>query len=623
MADIIQLLPDHVANQIAAGEVVQRPASVVKELLENAIDANATEIKLVIKDAGKTLIQVIDNGDGMSDTDARLSFERHATSKIKTADDLFNIHTKGFRGEALASIAAIAHVELKTKTHSSEIGTKITIEGSEVTSQVSAVVPNGATISVKNLFYNIPARRNFLKSNTVEFRHIIDEFHRIALAHPQVAFVMIHNGSDVFNLPSSNVRQRIVNIFGNKTNEKLVPVSEETDIVKVSGFIFKPEFAKKSRGEQFFFVNDRFIKSPYLHHAMSTAFEGLVKDNSHPGYFLFLNVDPKSIDINIHPTKTEIKFEDEHTIYAMLRATVKHSLGQFSVAPVLDFNKEGDFDTPYAYSKKSPVNPSIDVDRSFNPFEEDSKSRHGNGHFAMKKQKSSSWESLYTELQESGLSQGTSSVLGLSSFEVELESEVITGRLFSDKGISTKEVTFQIQNKYIVCAIKSGMMVIHQNLAHQRILYEELLKNMTVQEAVSQQLLFPLHFQFSKPKVELLQTIKEQLEYTGFDFSALENEKVEISGVPAGVLERSVEGILEQLLSDIENEVPDAGFSQNDLLAKSLAKSLAIKSGVFMESEAQEHLIHQLFACKEPSVSPDNRPVLVTLDASDLDKKFM
>jgi DNA mismatch repair protein MutL len=623
MADIIQLLPDHVANQIAAGEVVQRPASVVKELLENTVDANATEVKLVIKDAGKTLIQVIDNGDGMSDTDARLSFERHATSKIKTADDLFNIHTKGFRGEALASIAAIAHVELKTKTHSSEIGTKITIEGSVVTSQVSVVVPNGTTISVKNLFYNIPARRNFLKSNPVESRHIIDEFHRIALAHPQVAFVMIHNGSDVFNLPSNNIRQRIVNIFGNKTNEKLVPVSEETDIVKVGGFVFKPQFAKKSRGEQFFFVNHRFIKSPYLHHAISAAFAGLVKENSYPGYFLFLEVDPKSIDINIHPTKTEIKFDDEHTIYAMLRATIKHSLGQFSVGPVLDFNKDGDFDTPYEYSKKSPVNPSIEVNRSFNPFEEDSRSERGNGHIAIKKQKSSSWESLYTELQESGRSQDTSSILGLSSFEVELESDEVTGRLFSGKGSSSKEVTFQIQNKYIVCAIKSGMMVIHQHLAHQRILYEELLTNMTVQEAVSQQLLLPLSFEFSKPKVELLKTIKEQLEYTGFVFSALEKENVEISGVPAGVLENSVEGILEQLLSDIENEVPDAGFSQNDVLAKSMAKSLAIKSGVFMETEAQEHLIHQLFACKEPSVSPDNRTVLATLEVRELDKKFM
>lgn len=629
MADIIQLLPDHVANQIAAGEVVQRPASVVKELLENAIDASATEVKLVIKDAGKTLIQVIDNGYGMSDTDARLCFERHTTSKIKTADDLFNLHTIGFRGEALASIAAIAHVELKTKTESSEVGTKITIEGSEVTSQVSTVVPKGTTISVKNLFYNIPARRNFLKSNPVESRHIIDEFHRIALAHPKVVFVMIHNGSDVFNLPSTNIRQRLVNIFGNKTNEKLVPVSEETDIVKVSGFVFKPQFAKKSRGVQFFFVNDRFIKSPYLHHAVSSAFEGLVKDGCHPGYFLFLEVDPKSIDINIHPTKTEIKFDDEHSIYAMLRATIKHSLGQFSIAPVLDFNKETGFDTPYEYSKKSPMTPSIEVDRGFNPFEKDAKSEFGNSQITSKRDTSTgsadggSWESLYTGLVESGGSHSTSFVLGLSSFEVGVESEEVTGRLFSNKESAAEEITFQIQNKYIVSAIKSGMMVIHQNLAHQRILYEELLKNMTVQEAVSQQLLFPLNFQFSKPKVLLLETIKEQLEYTGFVFSALEKEKVEISGVPAGVLESNVEGILEQLLSDIENEVPDAGFSQNDVLAKSLARSLAIKSGTAMEKEEQEHLIHQLFACKEPSVSPDNRPVLVTLEAGELDKKFM
>ena len=377
MADIIQLLPDHVANQIAAGEVVQRPASVVKELLENAIDADATQVNVVIKDAGKTLIQVIDNGQGMSETDTRLSFERHATSKIKTAEDLFDLHTKGFRGEALASIAAIAHVELKSKTATSEIGTKITIEGSEVTSQEASVVPKGTTISVKNLFYNIPARRNFLKSNPVETRHIIDEFHRVALAHPQVGFTMVHNGSDVFNLPVSNLRQRIVNIFGSKTNEKLVPVAEETDVVKVTGFVLKPTYAKKSRGEQFFFVNDRFIKSPYLHHAVSAAFEGLVKEGTHPGYFLLLQVDPKSIDINIHPTKTEVKFDDEHTIYAMLRATIKHSLGQFSIAPVLDFKKDKSFDTPYEYSKKSPVAPTIEVDRSFNPFHDQTKLKEG------------------------------------------------------------------------------------------------------------------------------------------------------------------------------------------------------------------------------------------------------
>ena len=420
MTDIIQLLPDHVANQIAAGEVVQRPASVVKELLENAIDAQSTSIKLIIKDAGKTLIQVIDNGIGMSTTDARLCFERHATSKIKSADDLFNLHTKGFRGEALASIAAIAHVDMKTKTEEAEIGTKITIEGSEVTEQEPVVVAQGTTISVKNLFYNIPARRNFLKSNTVETRHIIDEFHRVALAHPQIEFIMLHNGSDVFNLPISNSRQRIVNIFGNKMNEKLVPVSEETEMLQIDGFVIKPEFAKKSRGEQFFFVNDRFIKSAYLHHAVNAAFEGLLKDGANPGYFLFLKVDTKSIDINIHPTKTEIKFDDEHAIYAMLRATIKHSLGQFSIAPVLDFNKDNGFDTPYEYTKKSPVAPTIDVDRDFNPFKGETQQKNIMFPFKREAKKSSnSWESLYTGLEDDSLVD--------SSNSLEFESEEVTG----------------------------------------------------------------------------------------------------------------------------------------------------------------------------------------------------
>ncbi|MAY23190.1 MAG: DNA mismatch repair protein MutL [Flavobacteriaceae bacterium] len=612
MADIIQLLPDHVANQIAAGEVVQRPASVVKELLENAIDAGATDITLVLKDAGKTLIQVIDNGIGMSVTDARLCFERHATSKIKNAEDLFNLNTKGFRGEALASIAAIAHVELKTKTAASEIGTKITIEGSEVTAQEAVVVPKGTMLSVKNLFYNIPARRNFLKSNPVETRHIIDEFHRVALAHPQVAFSMIHNGSDVFQLPESNLRQRIVNIFGSKTNEKLVPVSEETDIVKVQGFVLKPEFAKKSRGEQFFFVNDRFIKSPYLHHAVAAAFEGLIKNENHPGYFLYLEVDPHSIDINIHPTKTEIKFEDEHAIYAMLRSTIKHSLGQFSIAPVLDFEKDTGFDTPYEYSKKSPVAPSVEVDKNFNPFQKEARQKDIS--FPYKRERVASWESMYVGLEDEAMPSE------LKGFEV--ESEEVTGRLFEKDTEVASKVTFQVQNKYIVSSIKSGLMVIHQHLAHQRILYEELLKSITVQEAVSQQLLFPLSLHFSKPHVAILKSLQEQLEHTGFVFSEIENETLEISGVPSGVLESNVEGILQGLVRDFENEVPDASFSQNDLLAKSLAKSMAIKSGTVLEPKAQEHLIHQLFACKEPSVSPTNKLVLVTMDVNDFDKKF-
>ena len=339
MADIIQLLPDHVANQIAAGEVVQRPASVVKELLENSIDANATDIKLIIKDAGKTLVQVIDNGKGMSVTDARLSFERHATSKIRNAEDLFQLNTKGFRGEALASIAAIAHVELKTKKEEEDLGTAIEIEGSKVVSQEVSVTPSGTSVAVKNLFFNIPARRNFLKSDTVELRHITDEFHRVALAHPNISFTFYHNGGELFNLPQENYRQRIVHVFGSKTNERLVPVEESTEVLKIDGFVGKPEFSKKTKSEQFFFVNNRFIKSPYLNHAVKAAFEGLIKNGYHPSYFLNLTVDPKTIDINIHPTKTEIKFDDEHTLYAILRSSIKHSLGQFNIAPVLDLRK--------------------------------------------------------------------------------------------------------------------------------------------------------------------------------------------------------------------------------------------------------------------------------------------
>ena len=361
MADIIQLLPDHVANQIAAGEVVQRPSSVVKELLENAIDANATIIKLIIKEAGKTLIQVIDNGEGMSVTDARLSFERHATSKIKAAEDLFNLHTKGFRGEALASIAAIAHVELKTKQEQDEVGTQLKIEGSEVTSQEVIVTPNGTSLSVKNLFYNIPARRNFLKSNTVETRHIIDEFHRVTLTHPNIEFSLYNNGSELFHLPVSNFRQRLVNTFGNKTNEKLVPVEEDTEVLKISGFVVKPEYARKTRGEQYFFVNNRFIKSSYLNHSVNSAFDGLLRPNTHASYFLNLTVDPKSIDINIHPTKTEIKFDDEHTLYALLRSAIKHSLGQFNIAPVLDFDRDNNLDTPYNYQQKVAQKPNVEI----------------------------------------------------------------------------------------------------------------------------------------------------------------------------------------------------------------------------------------------------------------------
>ncbi len=617
MADIIQLLPDHVANQIAAGEVVQRPASVVKELLENAIDAQATTIKLLIKDAGKTLVQVIDNGVGMSVTDARLSFERHATSKIRNAEDLFQLHTKGFRGEALASIAAIAHVELKSKQEADDVGTEIVIEGSEVKSQEVVVTPKGTSIAVKNLFFNIPARRNFLKSNPVELRHVIDEFHRVALAHPNITFVMYHNGSEVFNLPESNYRQRIVNIFGNKTNEKLVPVTEETEVLKVSGFVGKPEFAKKTRGEQFFFVNNRFIKSAYLNHAINSAFDGLLKDGTHASYFLNLEVDPQSIDINIHPTKTEIKFDDEQTLYAILRASVKHSLGQFSIAPVLDFERDSNLDTPYNYKDREAAFPKVEVDATFNPFQEEKVSGKAN-RTAYKKEPSSSWESLYVGLE----SKGTHSQQVFS--EVQFESEEQTGDIFEDvKQAETSHSTYQIHNKYIVSNIKSGIMLIDQHRAHQRVLYEDLLKHITIKESVSQQLLFPVELFFSNEEVVILQSIQEDLEHTGFVFSNFGKDSIEITGVPINVPASEVSVVLEQLIVDIQNEIPDSHFSAADMLAKSMAKSLAIKTGQSLTAIEQEHLVNSLFGCKEPNVSPTNKPTFITLTVDELDRKFI
>lgn len=616
MADIIQLLPDHVANQIAAGEVVQRPASVVKELLENAIDANATTIKLIIKDAGKTLVQVIDDGKGMSNTDARLSFERHATSKIRTADDLFQLHTKGFRGEALASIAAIAHVELKTKQESDDVGNTLIIEGSTVTAQDIVVTPKGTSVSVKNLFFNIPARRNFLKSNTVELRHVIDEFHRVALAHPNIGFALYNNGSETFNLPISNFRQRIVNIFGNKTNEKLVPVEENTEVLKISGFVGKPEFAKKTRGEQYFFVNNRFIKSPYLNHAIASAFDGLLKNGTHPSYFLNLTVDPQTIDINIHPTKTEIKFDDEHTLYAILRSAVKHSLGQFNIAPVLDFERDPSLDTPYSYNKGNTTTPHVEVDRSFNPFKEETASKARA--MAYKKEPTVSWESLYVGLE----SKGTKTQQNFS--EVRFESDEETVSMFeNDDAVEPSNTTYQLHNKYIVNTIKSGMLLIDQHRAHQRILYEDFLKNMTIKEGVSQQLLFPLQLHFSNQDIEIIKQLKDDLQHTGFVFSNVKEEFIEITGVPVSVPESEVSIILEQLISDVENEVPDSNFSATDLLAKSMAKSLAVKTGQSLKKDEQEHLVNKLFACKEPNVSPTNRVTFITMSVDELDKKFI
>jgi DNA mismatch repair protein MutL len=609
MADIIKLLPDHVANQIAAGEVVQRPASVVKELLENAIDAGASSIKLIVKDGGKALIQVVDDGIGMSETDARLSFERHATSKISSAEDLFNLSTKGFRGEALASIAAIAHVDLQTRTENAETGTQLKIEGSKVVSQEVAVTPKGSSISVKNLFFNIPARRNFLKSNQVELRHITDEFQRVALVHPSVAFKYYNNGSELFNLPSENFRQRIVHVFGTRINERLVPVEEETEVIKISGFISKPEFAKKSRGEQFFFANGRFIKSPYLHHAIVAAFEGLIKSDTYPGYFLNLEVDPSSIDINIHPTKTEVKFDDENTLYAILRSTVKHSLGQFSVAPVLDFERDGNLDTPYAYQQKEAVLPKVVVDNNFNPFSKTNTVSKQTAPY--QKQSVKGWEDLYEGINLSNFS------------SVEFESEANTDEIFESQNDTSQgeQITFQLKRKYIVTTIKSGMVVIDQSRAHQRVLYERFLQDITVKEAVSQQLLFPMELNFNKKEITLLSSIDESLSSLGFmlDFG---KDSVKVTGIPSIMTESGIGTVLEALLRDISEGYDTKSYTQAELMAKTLSKSLAIKTGQLLEQNSQIALVNDLFGCKEPNLSPFQKMTFITLSGNEIDKKF-
>jgi DNA mismatch repair protein MutL len=602
MSDIIQLLPDHVANQIAAGEVVQRPASVVKELLENAIDAGATNIKLLLKDAGKTLIQVIDDGKGMSATDARMCFERHATSKIQKAEDLFNLCTKGFRGEALASIAAIAHVELKTKQENEELGTCLKIEGSTIISQDFISTSKGASIAVKNLFYNIPARRNFLKSDTVETRHIIDEFQRVALAHPNIAFLLHHNNNEVYHLKSSNLRQRIVAVFGTKMNEKLVPINEQTDILDIEGFVAKPEFSKRKRGEQFFFVNDRFIKSSYLNHAVVNAFDGLLEQGSHPSYFLYLKVPANTIDINIHPTKTEIKFDNEKALYAMLRATVKHSLGQYNVAPVLDFNRDANLDTSYHQNKSTlkSSTPKITVDPDFNPFNE---IKQKEIHFPyQREQKSQNWETLYSS--------------------VSIADEQKQDELFTDQQEVKTQKTFQIQRKYVMSLIKSGVVLIHQSLAHQRILYEEFLESITVKEANSQQLLFPVKISFSSAEIEMIYTIKSELENAGFSFDEFTKDSVTIKGIPVSVTESKITIILEELLNDMNLEVPDTSFSHFDIMAKSFAKTLSIKTGTQLAEKEQESLVNNLFSCKEPSISPFGKSTFKTLTLNEIDHLF-
>jgi DNA mismatch repair protein MutL len=615
MPDIIQLLPDAVANQIAAGEVVQRPASAVKELIENAIDAGADKIQLILKDAGKSLIQVIDNGCGMSLTDARMCFERHATSKIRKAEDLFAIRTMGFRGEAMASIAAIAQVELKTRRHEDELGTCILIEGSEVISQEACSANTGTSISIKNLFYNTPARRNFLKSNPVEMRHIIDEFQRVALANPQVFFTMHHDGQEVYHLPSAALKQRIVHLFGNNYNQRLVPVEEETTIINLRGFVGKPEFARKTRGEQFFFVNNRFIRDAYLNHAVLTAFQELLPDETFPLYVLFIDIDPGKIDINVHPTKTEIKYQDEKSIYAIIRSAVKRSLGKYNITPTLDFDQEnsiGHLITPKPFDEI--VQPSIAFNPDFNPFANEKKTdreipflRNNNDYNTAIPR---NWDTLY---------------------EISKKEETLQQEMHAEKGIPVdeQEITksserqfFQVHNRFIMSQIKSGFMLISQQAAHERILYERFLQQLQNHSGVSQQSLFPQSVTLNSSDFELLKELLPDIRGLGFDIREFGKNTVVVEGIPADISNANEHELLEQLLEGFKNNLAILKLDKRDNLARSLARNAAIKTGVKLSLEEMNQLVDQLFACQMPNLALNGKPVITTFTLNELAERF-
>lgn len=613
MPDIIHLLPDSVANQIAAGEVIQRPASAVKELLENALDAGSSHIQLIVKDAGKTLIQIIDNGSGMTDTDARLSFERHATSKLNNANDLFNIKTMGFRGEALASIAAIAHVELKTKLHDQALGTQIIIEGSELKSQEPCQFSNGTSISVKNLFYNVPARRNFLKSDIQETNHIVEEFTRVAIINPNIAFTFHHNGKLIYQLDKSNQKQRIVNILGKNYNEKLIPVEQDTNIVKFTGFIGKPEFAKKTRGEQYFFVNKRFFKHPYFYHAIENAFHELLPEKAFPTYFINFDINPKEIDINIHPTKTEIKFQDEKTIYALLRSVVKQSIGKFSISPTLDFEIEQSLTLnppPKDFDFKQPT---IRINPDFNPFDsKNTRSYQPQSQSPREISNQKNWERLYNDTDKEKVF--------FKNEIVESHQKIVNKE--EDDFISSSVVFFQLHNKYIVTSIKSGLLVIDQQCAHERILFEQFSESIENQYSVSQQQLFPQTIVFSPSDTELIKELKKDLYFLGFDINEFGLNTFIVNGSPAEWVDENPQSVIEGMLENFKNNMINLKVDKRVNIALSMARNMSIKHGKRLEKEEIQNLIDKLFACKVPYQSPSGKKILFTLTMDELSEKL-
>jgi DNA mismatch repair protein MutL len=613
MSDIIQLLPDSVANQIAAGEVVQRPASAVKELLENAIDAGANKVQLILKDAGKALIQVIDNGCGMSVTDARMCFERHATSKVRKAADLFAIRTMGFRGEAMASIAAISQVEMKTGRHEDEIGTMIEIEGATFIKQEPCATPAGTSICIKNLFYNTPARRNFLRSNPAEMRHIIDEFQRISMANPHIAFSLHSDGQEIYRLPASGLKQRIVHLLGNNYNERLIPVEEETSIINLKGFIGKPQFAKKTRGEQFFFVNNRFIKDGYLNHAVTKAYEELLTEENFPLYVLFIDIDPAKIDVNVHPTKTEIKYLDEKSIYAIMHSAVKRSLGRFNISPSIDFDQETGFSSMISLKKPEDiVPPTINFNPDFNPFGQSNNMPREYAYQSSGEYKSAvskNWGSLYEIVKHQPEEQ--------AALELDPEGE-------DEKLAPVQKQLMQVHNKYIMSQIKSGIMVIDQQAAHERILYERFLLHLEDRKGASQQSLFPQTVTLSPNDFELAKSLLDDIKSLGFEVREFGKNTLVIEGIPVDLGSNNFNEtqLLEHLIEGFKNSQQELKLDKRDALARSMARNSSIKSGVSLEQEEMNTLIEQLFACKTPNFSISGKPVIQTIGLTEIDKKF-
>lgn len=622
MSDIIHLLPDSVANQIAAGEVVQRPASVVKELVENAIDAGADYIQVVIKDAGRTLIQIIDNGKGMSETDARMAFERHATSKIQSADDLFALHTMGFRGEALASICAVAQVELRTRREEDELGTFIEIAGSKLEQQKPVSCQQGTIFSVKNLFFNVPARRKFLKSNSTELNHIINEFNRIAIVYPHISFTLTHNDEEIYQLPESSLKQRIVNIFGKSLSNQLLTIHTETSLLTVSGFVGKPESARKQMHNQYFFVNGRYMRHPYFHKAIMKAFENMLAPETSPSYFICFTIDPASIDVNIHPTKTEIKFENEQAIWSILLSTVKEALGKFSVVPDIDFDTEGAMDIPVLNSSTKIRMPEVDFNPDYNPFKEDSQlnggpSYSGGGSY---KRDHFDWERLYEGFENEKSPEPIQAEIILDSHISDTdEQEATKSNLMSrQSGVEY----FQFKGKYILTSVKSGLMFIDQRRAHMRILFEQYLQFINQQKGLSQQILFPELIDLSAEDSLIVEEMKDDLAFVGFDIDKFGKNTYRINGVPSNLNGMSCIPVLEEMIAAQKDNTTAGKTIIHEKIALSLAKAAAIPYGKVLSTQELSQLVDSLFACDNHNYAPDGKPIINILTEEDIDGKF-